>query len=139
MPAPICLAMVVCDDYRKDSVTNKYTLIGTFSALSAPGYPMAHPQITIYTALTDGHGLTALRLEMIDVDEEREPVFQFTGNVTFDNPTNVVEMCFKTPEVTIPEAGVYRLRLFADDEFIMERWIVATQSKAAVGHDERWN
>jgi|SRR5579872_3334478 len=135
MPAPFCLAMVVCDNFHRDPSTAKYTLIGTFSGLAGPEFPLIHPHITIYVALTDGHGKMPLRLEMIDVDEEREPVFHFDGRVTFASPKDVVEICFKTPEVSVPEPGEYRLRLFANREFIMERSVLAKQLPISADED----
>ena len=59
MPAPICLAMGVCDAFSKDPFSDKYTLIGTFSAMAGPRFPLQHPHLTVYVALTDGHGETA--------------------------------------------------------------------------------
>jgi hypothetical protein len=138
MPVPVCLAMVVCDDFEKEPGTNKYTLIGTFAALGGPQFPLTHPHITVYVALTDGHGRTQLRLELIDVNEEREAVFHFQGGVTFDDPRHVLEICFQTPAVTIPEPGDYRLRLFANDEFLMERWPLVKQASSMTDVDESW-
>ncbi len=37
-------------------------------------------------------------------------------------------MCFQTPEVTIHEPGYYRLRLFANNEFLVERWLIVQSS-----------
>lgn len=136
MPAPVCLAMVVCDSFYKDPFTGKHTLIGTFSGLMGTEFPLTHPHITINVALTDGHGRSVLRLEMVDVDEEREAVFNFDGTVTFAHPRDVVKICFKTPAVSVPEAGEYRLRLFADGEFIMERTILATLPEGFADDDE---
>jgi hypothetical protein len=135
MPAPICLAMVICDSCHRDPLTSKRTLIGTFSGLVGARFPLHHPQIAIYVALTDGRGKAPLRLEMIDVDEEREPVFHFDGPVTFNSPKDVVEISFTTPEVTIPDPGEYRLKLIVDGEFVMERWILVSQSQTSLAHE----
>src|SRR5579863_7796974 len=56
MPAPIPLAMIVCDGCYKDPFTNKHTLIGTFSALAGSSFPISHPHVVVYLALTNGHG-----------------------------------------------------------------------------------
>lgn len=125
MPAPICLAMVVCDGHYRDPFTNKRTLIGTFSTLSGETFPIVHPHITINVALTDGRGHVPVLLEMVDADEERPPLIKFEGSVTFADPRHVIDMCFQTGVISIPEPGEYRLRLFAGGEFILERKIFA--------------
>jgi len=125
MPAPVPLAMVVCDSFYKDPFTKKHTLIGTFSVLSGPSFPLFHPHLTVYVALTDGHGKSQLVLEAVDADDEREPVFRFEGPVEFADPRDVIEICFQTGVIQFPEPGEYRLKLFVADELLMERKILA--------------
>lgn len=126
MPAPVPLAMVVCDGFYKDSFTSKHTLIGTFSAISGPRFPLRHPHLTVYLALTNGHGKTPLLLQMLDAEENREPVFQFEGPVQFDDPRDVIEICFQTQEIWFPEPGEYRLKLIAGGEFLIERKLLVS-------------
>ena len=126
MPVPVCLAMVVADSHYKDPFTSKHTLLGIFSTLGGSGFPLTHPHLSVYVALSDGHGRTPILLEMLDADEEREPVFKFEGHVDFEDPRNVIEMCFGTSVIQFPEPGEYRLKLFAGREFIMERKILVS-------------
>ncbi len=128
MSVPICLAMVACDSAYKDPFTLKHTLIGTFSTMTGPSFPLAHPHITTFVALTDGHGEIPLHLEMQDSEEERPVLFQFDGPVTFDDPRNVIEITFKAGPIAVPLPGEYRLKLFAAGEFIMARKIIALPS-----------
>jgi hypothetical protein len=101
-------------------MTSKYTLIGTFSHLGGLQFPVVHPHITVYVALTDGHGRVDLRLAMVDVDEEHQ-VFEFRGPVEFTDPRNIIEVCFQAGRLEFHSPGEYRLMLFADDEILMER------------------
>src|SRR5579864_1402650 len=129
MSAPIPLAMVVCDGFYKDPFTRKHTLIGTLSMLSGPSFPLVHPHLTVYVALTDGHGKSELLLEAVDAEDEREPVFRFEGPVEFADPRDVIEICFQTGVIQFPEEGEYRLKLFVGGELLMERKIFATCSQ----------
>jgi len=80
----------------------------------------------LYVSLTDGRGKTALRVELVDVNEENEPIWEDSDyTVDFVDPRMVVEVSYPIPLVTFPEPGEYRFKLFANDEFIMERRILA--------------
>jgi hypothetical protein len=128
MSVPICLAMVLCDAAVQDPFTKKHTLIGTFVEMAGSQFPVVLPHMVIYVVLTDGHGKTRVRLQRIDLDEERDSVFEFDGSITFAHPQDVVEMCFRTDVIQFPEPGEYRVKLFAGDEFIMERRITVSRT-----------
>lgn len=121
---PYPLAMVVCDGFWRDPYTGKHTLIGTFSAIGGSTFPLVHTVLSVYISLTDGRGKTPLRLQLVDVNEEQEPIFELTQEVDFVDARMICEICFQAVGVTFPRPGEYRLKLFADQEFIIERWIV---------------
>lgn len=122
--APYPLALVVCDGIWIDPYTGKKTLIGTFSALGGSEFPLRHPILAVYICLTDGHGQVRLNLQLIDVDEEREPIFDLKEQVRFDDPRAIVEATFHAAGIELPEPGEYRLKLFGNDEFLLERRIL---------------
>ncbi len=72
---PYPLAMVVCDFIWRDPFTAKKTLIGTFSVIGGTSFPLTHPSMDVYVSLTDGTGKFTVRLELADVNDEREPIF----------------------------------------------------------------
>lgn len=120
---PYALALIVCDQIYKDFATGKKSLLGMFSALTADSFPAMHPSFGLFIALTDGHGEVPIKLRLIDVDEEREPVFEIKGHANFSDPRAVIELSFQTPPIQFPAAGEYRLQLFGgvDDDPLMER------------------
>jgi hypothetical protein len=125
--------MVICDGAWRDPYTAKFTLIGTFSSIGGESFPLVHPIVTVYVALTDGHGEMPLRLELVDANEERDPIFSEPSTMKFDDPRMIFEFIFQARNVTFPEEGEYRLRLFANDEFMIERRILVTGPLA--GHN----
>lgn len=124
---PYPLAMVVCDGAWRDPYTGKFTLIGTFGALCGSSFPLTHPILTVYASLTDGRGVMPIKLELVDVDEQREPVFDRTSDAEFNDPRMILELCFQVSMIVFPEPGEYRLKLYANNEFMLERRIVVTQ------------
>lgn len=121
IPTPYALAMVVCDYVWRDPYSGKNTIIGTFSSIGGPTFPWQHPIISVYVSLTDGRGDVPVRIELVDCDELRDPVLGQTLTVTFPDPRAIAEVVFLVQNVIFPEPGEYRLKLFAHEEFLMER------------------
>lgn len=125
---PFSLAMIVCDFIYRDPFTLKLTIMGTFSAIAAHEFPTKHPQLFVYTSLTGGRGTIPLRLKVVDVDEARAPVLEIEDTVEFaNNPNMVNEVAFGAVGVAFPEPGEYRVQLFANEEFIVERRLMVLQ------------
>lgn len=122
--APLTLALVICDGCWRDPYTGKYTLIGTFSTITGEAFPLTHPILTVYIALTDGLGRVPIRLQLVDVNEEEEPLFVQEGQLEFPDPRVVCELVFVAEGLQFPHPGEYRLQLFAHQEFLLERRIL---------------
>ena len=123
VPAPYALALVVCDAIWRDPGTGKRTILGCFSAILAKEFPTKHPLMSVYAAITDGRGKVPVALRLVDVDEERDPVFELKGEVKFDDPRIVAEIDFAAANVVIPGPGEYRLQLMSGANLLMERRI----------------
>lgn len=120
-PAPVVLAMVICDAIHQDPATRKCTLLGTFSTIRARQFPVRHPQLAVHIALTDGHGRTRIRLMVVSADDSHEPLFKGEGNIDFNDPRMVAELNFTIGNLTFPAPGEYRLQVYGNDELLMER------------------
>ena len=121
---PYPLAMVVCDGLWRDPYTGKLTLIGMFSVLHGVQFPLILPIFSVYVALTDGRGNMPARIELTDVDEENEPIFNLDQEIQFVDPRIVGELIFEVRDVQFPHPGEFRLKLFANEEFLTERRII---------------
>ena len=134
---PYPLAMVVCDGIWRDPYTGKTTIIGTFSTISGKHFPLVHPVLSVYISLTDGHGKVPWEMVLVDVDEEREPIFQTSGEFEFTDPRMILDICVVQAGIKFPEPGEYRLKLLADNDFIIERRIlVVNTTKEENQHEE---
>ena len=133
--APYPLAMVVCDGLRRDPYTGKTTIIGTFSTIMGKTFPLVHPVLSVYISLTDGHGDVSCKLILIDVDEERSPIFEASETVNFNDPRMIAELCVIRGGIIFPEPGEYRLKLIAADEFIIERRILVVNPDEGEEHN----
>ncbi len=83
--------------------------------------------------MTDGRGQTPLKMKIVDVDEEREPVLESDAVLDMAEPTQVFEMAFYAAEAVFPEPGEYRVQLYGAGELLRElRLHVVPQQPPAV-------
>jgi hypothetical protein len=122
---PLGLAMVICDGIHVDPATGKRTLLGTFTACFAAIFPATVAAMAVYVALTECRGEFSARLQIVDANEEREPVTVMEGQFASDDPLTVLELDFGLQHVTFPEPGEYRVQLLADGQHVMERRLTA--------------
>jgi hypothetical protein len=125
IPPPSPLAMVICDAIHRDPGSGKPFLLGCFSTIYSQKFPAAHPMMCVYVEMTNGRGKIPCRLQMVDVDEVRKPVFEINEQIDSPDPRAVCQIFFLIPGAVIPDPGEYRIQLFAMDQFLMERRILA--------------
>lgn len=136
LPPPFALAMVVCDNIHRDPGTGKHFLLGCFSVIQAKEFPAIHPLLALYVSVTNGHGTVPFRVQLIDANEEREPIVMVENDVEFSDPRIVVDIHFTFGDLNFVEPGEYRFQLFASNEFLMERRVLVAQPKQDQIHEE---
>ncbi len=127
MSPPIPLTLLLCDHVWRDPNSGKHSLLGTFSGIGGSRFPLVS-SFSVYFAVTEGQGSLAVRLELIDVDEERPAVFDAEGEFEFSDLRQVVEGTFNFTGLEFPEPCEYRLKLFVAGEFLMERALHVTRA-----------
>ena len=122
--APYPLAMVVCDAIWRDPGTGKSFILGCFESISATEFPCTHPLIAVYVALTDGRGSTPIKLRLVDVEAEEEPLVEMELDVEFQDPRMVAELTLHMKDVAFPKPGEYRFQLSSGTAPLLERRII---------------
>lgn len=120
-PAPVILAMVLCDAIHQDPATKKCTLLGTFSTITARSFPVMHAALAVHVALTDGRGKTRIRLTLVSSDDEQQVLFSQEGMIQFADPRVVAEINFGIRNLTFPRPGEYRFQVYGNDQLLGER------------------
>ena len=121
---PYPLAMVICDHIWVDPGTGKKTLLGLFSMIHAKKFPAKHPLLAVHVSLTDGRGVTPIRLRLVDAEDDSEPILDETGDIDFTDPRIICDMTFHAANVSFQRPGEYRFQLFAHEELLMERRVL---------------
>jgi hypothetical protein len=115
---------MVCDQILVEPGTNKFTLVGLFSAIWSQEFPCIHGRIAIFLALTDGYGSNRIVMKIVDSATEEATVWQGEFNAQFKDPREVVETYCIAGNLSFPRPGEYRLRAESDDGILMERRIM---------------
>ena len=128
-PPPEVLSLIVCDQIITDRLTGKQSLIGMFSVIHAARVPVHHPQLSVFTALTGGHGRVTLMIRIVDANEARRPLVEGQGQVQFNNPLAVANLALQFHGLVFVEAGEYRVQLLCDGELLREARMRVVQAK----------
>ncbi|MSR59347.1 MAG: hypothetical protein EXS05_17175 [Planctomycetaceae bacterium] len=127
MSPPIPLALLICDHVWCDQNSGKHSLLGTFSGLGGSRFPLV-ASLSVYFAFTEAQGSLPVRLEFVDVDEERPAVVDAEGLFESHDLRQVIEGTFAFTNLVFPDPGEYRLKLFVAGEFLMERALHVTEA-----------
>jgi len=119
-PAPVGLAIVICDQIIEDKLTNKKSLIGIFNQINTQNFPCQHPQVGVFVAITEGRGTCAAKLRIVH-DESNHVVAEVNGTIQFQDVNAVVELPFNMVGLVFPEPGVYAIEFYCDDALVLER------------------
>lgn len=109
-PGPVVLAVVVCDMAIRDALTNKVSLIGLFSTIRATSFPSTHSLMTIYVALTGGHGTQDIEIRLVRAEDE-QPVMSMIGGIDFVDPLQVYELILEWRGVQFERQGDYLIEV----------------------------
>ncbi|NOX59274.1 MAG: hypothetical protein GXP29_10500 [Planctomycetes bacterium] len=126
---PEILSLVVCDQIITDRVTGKQSLIGIFSVIHATNFPVNHPQLSVYTSLTGGHGSVDLMIRIVDSNDARPPLVQGQGKVEFHTPLAVANLALQFHGLVFPQAGEYRVQLLCNGELLREARLRVMRAK----------
>lgn len=86
---PLPLAMILCDAVHIDPTTGKRTLLGLFSTLVSSEFPTVVRSMAVHVSLTECRGNLAVILQVVDANEDREPIATEEGDVQSDNPLGI--------------------------------------------------
>jgi len=132
--------MVLCDAVHRDATTGKFTILGTFSTFAADAFP-AQVRCCVYYSVTDGLGPTSLRLRIVDakqgimdaVSDDEGLVYETSSEFDFPSPLLVLEAATSIG-VSLPKAGLYHCELWAANELLMSRRLLAVSKESLEEH-----
>jgi hypothetical protein len=115
---PQLLAWVTCDGVHIDPSSGKHTLLGAFSTIKAPRFPVTHPFMVWFLTISDcTQGQHRLRILMglnpTDLQQMIERQFEA------QSPLHRINLISEIRNLTFPEPGDYSLLIEVDDETLL--------------------
>lgn len=125
--APILLSVIVCDRVIFDRISGMPSIINIIQTINAPRYPVRHDQLIFFCEMTNGHGVTRLKIRLVDIDNQDKVIFEQGQSVDFKDVRQIVTVAINLMGVVFQHTGEYRFQLFANDTMLGERSVVCRQ------------
>jgi hypothetical protein len=77
--------------------------------------------------LTNGRGQVTIKVQIVDTDELHEAIWAGESVVDFVDPRMVAELDFIVGGLRFPDGGEYRVQVYADNQFIVERQLLVNR------------
>ena len=115
---PQLLAWLLCDGVHLDPSSGKHTILGVFSNIMAKHFPVVHPRMVWFLAITDvAAGTHRMKISMgKDLDDPKqliERVFESQGPLVRINLINEIH------NLSFPGPGDYSILIEIDDEALL--------------------
>ena len=114
---PIALAILLCDNVITDKDTKKKTIVGIFSRIFGPNFPIYH-SFTIYMRLIDAEGNYNFRVEYVQMKTDKILVKGEISGIKVHDRLEIVEIILKPPPIKIPQPGKYEFRIWANNKYM---------------------
>lgn len=121
LPKPVGLALVLCDTVYVEQVGGaKRALVGLFDRISARRFPAVHHKLCVFVSLTEVRPGTTCRLDIVHAETDK-PVVNLSGPMPLSEPIQIWELVFTLHDLEFPEPGIYYVRLFGNDQIVLQR------------------
>ena len=128
-PAPLIKAILICDHIITEAGSNKKSLIGVFENITAPRFPYLHQLMSVYIKLTDAAGEYKMRIELVDLRENKVIGKGEVPSITFSDKLMHYELTFNFAGLRLNHRGKYEFRIYANDEFLDSKDFNVLQAK----------
>lgn len=122
---PQLLAWITCDGVHIDPATGKHTLLGIFSHIAAPHFPLIHPFMIWFLTITDcAPGEHRLKLSL-GLDPAH-PTPMIERPFASENPLHRINLINEFRNLPFPQPGEYHILVEIDDEPLLATSLVIT-------------
>jgi hypothetical protein len=126
---PQLLAWLTCDGVHVDPASGKHTILGIFSNIHAMQFPLIHPMMFWFLAVTDcSPGEHRLRISM--GFEAATPQRLIERPFVSHSPLDRINLISEIRNLPFPAPGEYSLLVEIDDEPLLATNIVVTTHAA---------
>ncbi len=112
---PLAQSFVVCREIIEDCRSHEFVLIGPFTAIIAPQFPLA-ARLSVYAHLTCGHGEYDMALQLWDTEDRALWQWQSPTPIRLSSPLDQHRFSLYDAVLKFPAAGRYDLQLLANGQ-----------------------
>lgn len=113
---PVCVAIVLCNEWIEDKRTNNKSLIGLFSAITVPSVPAMHSRMVVLASITNSTKTLSMQLSIRGPSGAE--VAHFDAPLPALDPLAAYDMIFELNGLVIPELGTYHVDLMCNGSYL---------------------
>jgi hypothetical protein len=122
---PQLLAWLTCDGVHIDPGSGKHTILGIFSNIQGQHFPITHPFMVWFLALTDcAVGEHRLRISMGLDPTTPQPLL--ARSFVSESPLHRINLINEIRNLSFPQPGEYSLLIEVDDEPLLATSLTVT-------------
>jgi hypothetical protein len=134
-PRPVPIALVICDNVYRES-GGKQALVGLFNRITTRRIPAVHARLCVFVSLTEVMPGTTCKIDIVHAETD-EPVVSAHGPMPREaGPIAILDMQFKFENLVFKEAGRYYVRVFGNDQIVLQRPFEVVLIEGRNGDDE---
>ena len=124
--APLCVAIVLCNEIIEDKRTSNKTLVGLFNSVGVSALPATHPRLFLLASLTNLREDLPVSLS-VRSHTGRE-LLRVEGAVSSGgDPLAVVDLVLEVLGLTVQEEGVHFVDVLSGDVLLGSRRFTVTR------------
>jgi len=117
--APVCVAIVICNECIEDKRSNNKSLIGLFNAISVQAVPALHPKMVVLVSITNAS--TTMALHLIIRSPSGKEVATIDAEFPASHPLAAYDIVFEFVGVLVEETGTYNVDLLCNGSYLSGR------------------
>lgn len=114
--APVCVAVVLCNDCIEDKRTNNKTLIGLFNAITVQTIPAIHPRMVVLVSITNASQVLSMILSIRSPSGEEST--RVGAQFPATDPLAAYDIVFELNGVLINEPGTYHVDILCNGAYL---------------------
>ncbi len=124
--APVCVAIVICNEIIEDKRTSNKTLVSLFNSLGVSALPAAHPRLFLLVSLTNLRD--ELPVSFSVRSHSGHEILRVEGAASSGgDPLAVVDLVLEVLGLTVHEEGVHFVDVLSGDSLLGSRRFTVTR------------
>jgi hypothetical protein len=113
---PVCIAIVLCNDFIEDKRTNNKTLIGLFNAIHVQQIPATHSRMVVMTSITNAS--SAFPISLIIRAPSGAELARINAEIPASHPLATNDIVFEINGLVVNEYGTHNIDILNGSSYM---------------------